>query len=46
MSMVVFSNQKIVEFTFEKRRGEVEQRVYSFDTIQDQQVKISKYFYD
>jgi hypothetical protein len=31
--------QKTVEFTFEKRRGEVERRIYSFDTKQDQKVK-------
>lgn len=33
-----FSDQKLVEFTFEKRRHEIERRVYSFDTIQDKQV--------
>ncbi|CAF5152304.1 unnamed protein product, partial [Rotaria magnacalcarata] len=30
------NNKKTVEFTFEKRRGEVEQRIYLFDTIHDQ----------
>ncbi len=34
-----FSHQKTVEFTFEKRRGEMERRVYVFDAIQDRMVE-------
>lgn len=40
--VLIFSNQKTVEFTFEKRRGEIERRVYSFDTKQDQKVRINR----
>ncbi|CAF3548136.1 unnamed protein product [Rotaria sordida] len=36
------SNQKTVEFTFEKRRGEVEQRIYLFDTIHDQKAFVEE----
>lgn len=33
-----FSNKKTIEFTFEKRRHEIEQRVYLFDILQDRKV--------
>ena len=33
-----FSRPKIVELTVERQRKEIEQRVYLFDTIQEQQV--------
>lgn len=33
-----FSESTIVEFTFEKRKGEIEQRVYLFDMKHDQKV--------
>ena len=33
-----FSNQKTVEFIFQKPKGDNEQRIYLFDTIQDQKV--------
>ncbi|CAF0909770.1 unnamed protein product [Adineta steineri] len=36
------SNQKTVEFTFEKRRNEVERRIYSFDTKQDQKAFVEE----
>ena len=35
---VDFSNKKTIEFTFEKRRHEIERRVYLFDTLQDRKV--------
>ncbi|CAF4576562.1 unnamed protein product [Rotaria sp. Silwood1] len=36
------SIQKTVEFTFEKRRGEVERRIYLFDTIHDQKAFVEE----
>ncbi|CAM4747225.1 unnamed protein product [Rotaria magnacalcarata] len=36
------NNKKTVEFTFEKRRGEVEQRIYLFDTIHDQKAFVEE----
>jgi hypothetical protein len=36
------NHQKTVEFTFEKRRGEIERRVYVFDTIQDQRAFVEE----
>jgi hypothetical protein len=43
--MLSFNNRKIVELTFEKRRGEFDRRIYAFDTIQDQKVMIEYYFF-
>ncbi len=39
--MFACRNEKTVEFTFEKRRNEVERRIYLFDTIQDRKVEIN-----
>ena len=35
-----FRNKKTVEFRFEKRRHEIERRVYHFDTVHDRKVRL------